>query len=64
MSASDDMKNTSEKLVGKGKEAVGDATGNDRLKAEGKTDQASASVKQGAADVKDAAKGVADSFKD
>ena len=39
-------------------------TDNDRLKAEGQTDQAKASTKQGATDVKDAAHGVADSFKD
>jgi uncharacterized protein YjbJ (UPF0337 family) len=64
MGALDDIKNTGEKLAGKAKEATGDATGNDRLKAEGQTDQAKASVKQGASDVKDAAKGVSDSFKD
>jgi uncharacterized protein YjbJ (UPF0337 family) len=64
MGALDDMKNTGEKLVGKAKEAAGDVTGNDRLKAEGQTDQAKASVKQGASDVKDAAKGVTDSFSD
>ncbi|MFZ7087303.1 CsbD family protein [Curtobacterium sp. RRHDQ10] len=63
MSASDDTKNTGEKLVGKAKEAVGNLTGNDRLKAEGQTDQAKASAKQGVSDVKDAAKGVGDSFK-
>jgi uncharacterized protein YjbJ (UPF0337 family) len=63
MSGTDDLKNTGEKLVGKAKEAVGNATDNDRLKAEGQTDQAKASAKQGVSDVKDAAKGVADSFK-
>lgn len=63
MGALDDIKNTGEKLVGKAKEAVGGATDNDRLKAEGQTDQAKASAKQGASDVKDAAKGIGDSFK-
>jgi uncharacterized protein YjbJ (UPF0337 family) len=63
MSASDDSKNTGEKLVGKAKEAIGNLTGNDRLKAEGQTDQAKASTKQGVSDVKDAAKGVGDAFK-
>lgn len=63
MGAIDDIKNASEKLAGKAKEAVGNATDNDRLKTEGQTDQAKASAKQGVSDVKDAAQGVADSFK-
>jgi len=63
MGALDDMKNTGEKLVGKAKEAAGGATDNDRLQAEGQTDQAKGSAKQGVSDVKDAAKGVGDSFK-
>ncbi|WP_163024614.1 CsbD family protein, partial [Pseudomonas viridiflava] len=52
-----------EKAAGKAKEALGNATDNDRLKAEGQTDQGKASAKQGVTDVKDAAHGVADSFK-
>jgi uncharacterized protein YjbJ (UPF0337 family) len=39
------MSNAKEDLKGRAKEAVGDVTGNDRLKREGKTDQASATVK-------------------
>lgn len=63
MAGIEDMKNAGEKLAGKAKEAVGNATGNDRLKTEGQADQAKASAKQGVTDVKDAAHGVADSFK-
>jgi uncharacterized protein YjbJ (UPF0337 family) len=63
MAGIDDIKNAGEKLVGKAKEAVGNATDNDRLKTEGQTDQAKASAKQGVTDVQDAAHGVADSFK-
>ncbi|MEG9227485.1 CsbD family protein [Aeromicrobium sp. Sec7.5] len=49
----DKAKNTAEKLTGQGKEAVGDATNNDDLKAEGQKDQAKGSVKNAAEDVKD-----------
>lgn len=56
VSASDKIKNAAEDLVGKGKEAVGNATDNDKLVAEGKADQAKASVKKTGEDVKDAFK--------
>ncbi|MET4097500.1 CsbD family protein [Arthrobacter sp. UYCu712] len=56
MGLDDKIKNTSEKLGGKGKEAAGDATGDDRLKAEGKGDQAKADLKQAGEKVKDAFK--------
>ena len=46
MSNADDMK-------GRVKEAAGDLTGNDNLKAEGKTDQAAAKVKDAVDGVKD-----------
>lgn len=49
----DKAKNTAEKLTGQAKEAVGDATNNDELKAEGKKDQAKGSVKNAVEDVKD-----------
>ncbi|ROP72435.1 CsbD family protein [Curtobacterium sp. PhB115] len=62
MAGIDDIKNAAAKAAGKAKEAVGNATDNDRLKTEGQTDQAKASAKQGVTDVKDAAHGVADSF--
>lgn len=49
----DKAKNTAEKLVGQVKETVGDATGDEKLQAEGKKDQAKGSVKNAAEDVKD-----------
>jgi uncharacterized protein YjbJ (UPF0337 family) len=42
-----------DKLKGKAKEAFGDATGNDDVKAEGQVDQGKGEAKQGVADVKD-----------
>ena len=62
--AGSEENHTGEKLGGKLKEGVGNLTGNDKLKAEGQTDQAMASAKQGVDDVKDAAHGVADSLHD
>ena len=56
MSADNEMKNAAEKLLGKGKEAVGKITDNDKLVAEGKADQAKASVKDAGENVKDALK--------
>lgn len=56
MSAADKIKNATENLVGKGKEAVGNATDNDKLVAEGKADQAKAGVKKVGEDVKDVLK--------
>jgi uncharacterized protein YjbJ (UPF0337 family) len=57
MSAEDKIKNAAEDLIGKGKEAVGKATDNDKLVAEGKADQAKASVKKAGENVKDAITG-------
>ncbi|MBF4460186.1 CsbD family protein [Pseudoclavibacter sp. VKM Ac-2867] len=56
MSAGDKIKNAAEEFGGKAKEALGKATDNDKLVAEGKADQASANVKQAGEDVKDAFK--------
>ncbi len=53
MSAGDEAKNTGQDLGGKVKEATGKVTGNERLEAEGKMDQAKASVKNAADDVAD-----------
>ena len=50
------IKHAAEKVGGKGKEAAGDAADNERLKAEGKTDQAKAELKQAADKAKDAFK--------
>lgn len=53
MSFIDKAKNTAEKVAGEVKEAVGKATDDKDLQAEGKKDQASGSVKNAAEDVKD-----------
>lgn len=53
MGIADKAKNAAQDLAGKGKEAVGDATGKDDLKAEGQADQAKASTKKVGENVKD-----------
>jgi uncharacterized protein YjbJ (UPF0337 family) len=53
MSAIDKIKNKAEELVGDAKEAVGKATDNEQLQAEGQADQASANTKQTGEKVKD-----------
>ena len=50
------MAERSEDLKGRAKEAAGSLTDNDRLRREGKVDQASASVKDKAEDAVDAVK--------
>ena len=56
MGIGDKAKHTAEDLTGKSKEGVGDATGDESLKAEGKTDQSKASLKKAGENVKDAFK--------
>lgn len=56
MSGTDKMKHAAEELKGHAKEAVGKASGNDRLVAEGKVDQAKGEAKQAADKATDAAK--------
>ncbi|WP_103501593.1 MULTISPECIES: CsbD family protein [Streptomyces] len=51
-----------DRLKGKAKEAIGKITGNDRAKAEGKTDQAKGSAKEGAEGLKGRVAGVKDSL--
>ena len=53
MSAMDKLSNKAEELQGKAKEAAGDATDNEDLKAEGQADQATANLKQAGEKVKD-----------
>lgn len=53
MGIADKAKNAAQDLAGKAKEAVGDATNNERLVAEGKADQAEATVKKTGENVKD-----------
>ena len=53
MSGMDKIKNKAQELSGQGKEAVGDATDNRDLQAEGKSDQAAGGLKQAGEKVKD-----------
>ncbi|GEP48576.1 CsbD family protein [Microbacterium saccharophilum] len=54
MGLDDKIRNAAQDAVGKGKAAVGDATDNERLEAEGHMDQAEAKAKKVGEDVKDA----------
>ena len=54
MGMDDKIANKTETVTGKVKETVGDATGNDNLKAEGQADQASGHLKDAGEKVKDA----------
>ncbi len=53
MSGTDKMKNKAEEMGGKGKEALGDATGDRDMQAEGQRDQATGNLKQAGEKVKD-----------
>ena len=53
MGLDDKIQNAAENAQGKAKEAAGKATDNERLKAEGRGDQASADLKQAGEKVKD-----------
>nr|WP_309065006.1 CsbD family protein [Microbacterium sp.] len=54
MGAMDDAKHNMEKMAGKAKEGLGDATDNEDLQAEGKMDQVKADAKKVGDDIKDA----------
>jgi uncharacterized protein YjbJ (UPF0337 family) len=56
MGLSDKIKNTAQKVGGRGKTAAGSATGDQNLKAEGHTDQTKANLKQAGEKLKDAFK--------
>ena len=56
MGVGDNIQNAAEKAGGKGKEAVGNATGDENLKAEGQADQTKGDLKQAGEKVKDAFK--------
>jgi len=56
MGLDDKSDNKSDDLRGKAKEAVGKATGDDELKAQGDRDQRKSSLKQAGENVKDAFK--------
>lgn len=56
MGLGDKIKHAAEKASGKAKEAAGDVTDNEKLKAEGKAEQAKAELKQAGDKAKDAFK--------
>jgi len=56
MGLDDKIENTTEKVTGSAKEKIGEATGDDDQKAEGKLDQTKADLKQAGEKVKDAFK--------
>ena len=56
MTTTDKAKNTAQQGKGKLKETVGKVSGNDKLRAEGKTDQVKGNVKQAGEKLKDAFK--------
>jgi uncharacterized protein YjbJ (UPF0337 family) len=58
MSMGDKIKHAAEEAVGKVKETAGEATDNERLQAEGQTDQAAANTKQAGDKIGDAARNV------
>lgn len=57
MSANDKLSNKVDDLGGKAKEAVGNVTGDDDTRNEGKSDQAKSNLKDAGEKVKDAFKG-------
>ena len=64
MGIDDKISNATQDIVGKVKEGIGDATDNERLEAEGRADQAEATVRKGVEDMKDGVKNTADKVKD
>mgnify|MGYP001807740638 CR=1 FL=1 len=56
MGLDDKIRNAAEDIAGKAKEGIGKATGNEKLEAEGKADQAKADAKKAGENVKDAFK--------
>ena len=56
MGTEDKMKNSAEGALGKAKEKLGDATDDESMQAEGKTEQSKADLKQAGEKVKDAFK--------
>ena len=63
MGLGDKISNKAEDLKGNAKESAGKASGDEQLEAEGKGDQASASLKDGVEKLKDAAADIKDGFK-
>lgn len=59
---SDELKHKAQEGLGKAKEAFGHATGDDKLRAEGKGEQAEAGIKQVGDKLKDAAQKAKDAL--
>jgi uncharacterized protein YjbJ (UPF0337 family) len=57
MSTAKKARNKVDRLAGQAKERIGEATGNPRLRDEGKADQVKARVKQAGERIKDAVRG-------
>ncbi|MGQ0777533.1 MAG: CsbD family protein [Pseudonocardiales bacterium] len=62
MGADDKIKNKAQELGGKGKEVIGEATGDEELRAEGQVDQTESAIKQAGEKVKDAGAKIKDAF--
>ncbi|WP_181275495.1 CsbD family protein [Brevibacterium oceani] len=62
MGVDDKFENKAEDLGGRAKETIGDATDDDKLKAEGATDQLKAKAKDVGESVKDLGSSVKDKF--
>lgn len=52
----DEMKGSAKKMAGTVKDKVGKATGDDKMRAEGKADKAEGSIQKGVGKAKDAAR--------
>jgi uncharacterized protein YjbJ (UPF0337 family) len=62
MSFTDKAKNKVEKLSGAAKERIGDMTDNERMRAEGATEQSEARARQAGENVKEAGRNAKDAF--
>lgn len=63
MGTEDKFSNKAEELKGRAKENIGEATGDEELRAEGRADQTEGGLKQAGEKLKDAGKKVKDVFK-
>ncbi|MFI7441645.1 CsbD family protein [Nonomuraea indica] len=63
MGTEDKFSHKAEELKGRAKENIGEATGDEELRAEGRADQTEGGLKQAGEKLKDAGKKVKDAFK-
>jgi uncharacterized protein YjbJ (UPF0337 family) len=63
MAREDKIKNKAQQATGKAKQVAGEATDNEDMKDEGKSDQAKADMKQAGEHAKDTARSARDAFK-